>query len=93
MMGEEKLAEYLRPLDNPDNASRFEIDVRKHLAGVGIVEGAYALLELFEKHGLKASVVWDVEEAVADGDHEELLEACCRLLEALPSEAEGQEEI
>jgi hypothetical protein len=81
-VGEEELEEYLRPLEsNPDNASQFEIDVRKHLARVGIVEGAYALIE---KHGLEATLAWDVEEAVVDGDHEELLEACSKLLEALP---------
>jgi hypothetical protein len=75
------LEEYLKPLDNPDNASQFEIDVRKHLAGVGIVEGAYALTE---KHGLETTLAWDIKEAVQSADHEELLGACCRLLEALP---------
>jgi hypothetical protein len=91
-MMEEELEEYLRPLEsNPDNASHFEINLRKWLAREGIVDGAYALIE---KHAeCEATLAWDIEEAVVDGDHEELLEACCRLLEALPSEAEGQEEI
>jgi hypothetical protein len=77
---EKEIEEYLRPRDNPDNASQFEIGLRTSQAKVSIVRLARALVK---ERGLAPSLAWDIEEAHRSGDKEEWDEALLRFLEAL----------
>ena len=82
---DDELHEDLRPRDNPEGISKFEIDARTWGAREKLVQEAHALTELY---GLDPSLAEDIEGARRDDDHDALVDAALRLTQAV-KEAKG----
>lgn len=77
---DDDLHEELRPRDNPEGISLFEIKARKWAAEDKIVQYANALTE---QHQLDPSLAEDIEEVVHEEDQDALWNALARFMKAV----------